>query len=152
MKVGGTMPAKPKKLKVKKFTAPSRDDGDEFFPNGFFEFNITKMIDFINRNPAQFPVEDIEVKKYAIWHSKKLNEETVAKANVSNPIILAEISPGRFNVIDGNHRLERAHQLGMEKISAYRVTVEHHLSFLTSERAYHAYVDYWNSKVDEWGE
>jgi ParB-like nuclease family protein len=147
------MSMKPKKLKLKKtFTPPNRDKGDEFFPNGIFEFNITKMIAFINANPAQFSVEEIEVKRYAIWDAKQLNEEAAAKANISNPIILAEISPGRFNVIDGNHRLERARRMGLEKISAYRVSVEHHLGFLTSERAYRAYIEYWNSKVDEWDE
>jgi hypothetical protein len=85
------MSMKPKKLKLKKtFTPPNRDQEDEFFPNGIFEFNITKMIAFINANPSQFSVEEIEVKRYAIWDAKQLNEETVAKANISNPIILAE--------------------------------------------------------------
>ena len=70
------MSMKPKKLKLKKtFTPPNRDKGDESFPNGIFEFNITKMIAFINANPAQFSVEEIEVKRYAIWDAKQLNEE-----------------------------------------------------------------------------
>src|SRR6266576_3963827 len=65
------MSMKPKKLKLKKtFTPPNRDKGDEFFPNGIFEFNITKMIAFINANPAHFSVEEIEVKRYAIWDAK----------------------------------------------------------------------------------
>ena len=147
------MPTKSKKLRFKKtFTPPASDDGDEFFPNGIFVFNITKMIAFITRNPAQFPVEEIEVRKYAIWDSKTLDEATVMNANISNPIILAEISPGRFNVIDGNHRLERARRMGREKISAYRIPVEHHLGFMTCARAYQTYVKYWNTKVDEGNE
>jgi hypothetical protein len=71
------------------------------------------MTAFIKSNPSQFPAEEIKIKEYAIWDKKCLDEETVAKADVSNPIILAEISPGRFNVIDGNHRLERARRMGV---------------------------------------
>ena len=69
-------------------------------------------------------------------------------ANLSAPIILAEIAPGRFNIIDGNHRAERAHREGVEKIPAYRVSAADHQAFLTSERSYKAYIEYWNSKVE----
>jgi hypothetical protein len=38
------------KLKIiKKFTPCPIDDGDELFPNGIFEFNITKMLSFIEK-------------------------------------------------------------------------------------------------------
>ena len=53
-----------------------------------------------------------------------------------------------YNVIDGNHRLERAFRDGVEQIAAYRVKAEDHLSFLTTDKGYKAYIDYWNSKID----
>ena len=146
------MPVKPKKLKINKAFIPlPKDEGDEFFPNGIFEFNITKMLAFIKENPALFPIEEIDLEKEATWESQCLTEATVSKADVSSPIVLAEISPERFNVIDGNHRLARARRMGLKRIPAYRVRVKHHQRFLTSERAYHAYVEYWNAKVKEWG-
>jgi hypothetical protein len=89
------------------------------------------------------------VKSVRSGSPKDLNESTITNANLSAPIILAEISPGRFNVIDGNHRLEKAFRAGQVKVPAYRVSAEHHLAFLTSEDAYKAYVDYWNSKIDD---
>ena len=145
--------SKPKKLKLNKnFIALPRDDGDEFFPNGFFEFNITKLIAFIKSNPALFAIEEIDVKTYAIWDSKTLNEATVATADISNPIILAEIRPDQFNVIDGNHRLEKARRQAVPTISAYKVMADQHLAFLTSEKSYRSYVEYWNAKVAEWKE
>ena len=55
------------------------------------------------------------------------------------PIILAEISPGKYNVIDGNHRIEKAYRLGTERIPAYILTARQHLRFLTTVKAYHAY-------------
>lgn len=42
----------PKKLKVdKKFQPLLKDLDDEFYPNGIFEFNITKLLMFIKANP-----------------------------------------------------------------------------------------------------
>lgn len=142
---------KPKKLRVKKSFRPQPADAeDEIYPNGIFEFNITKLITFIKDNPDQFPIEQIEVSSLGSWAFDRLNNETVESANVGNPIVLAEISPGRFNVIDGNHRVEKAHRLGMDRIPAYRVQAEQHIAFLTSVRAYEAYVEYWNGKLDNY--
>jgi hypothetical protein len=38
--------------------------------------------------------------------------------DVVSPIILAEISPGRYNVIDGNLRLEKTYRMEMGYIAA----------------------------------
>ena len=35
------------------------DGGDEIFPNGIFEFNITKIIDHIQRNPDSITIAQI---------------------------------------------------------------------------------------------
>lgn len=125
------------------------DDGDELFPNGIFEFNISKLTAFIQSNPGQFFPEEVEVQSLHKFTANNLNELTIKAANLSEPIILAEISPGRFNVIDGHHRLEKAYRNDVSKISAYRVYANQHLAFLTSVRAYSAYLEYWNLKVDD---
>jgi hypothetical protein len=137
-----------KKLKLdKKFQACSIDDGDEIFPNGIFLFNITKMMEYITQNKKLITLENIDVEVCRKSYSSCLNEETVLTAQTSNPIVLAEISPGNFNVIDGNHRLEKAFRDGLKEISAYRLTVNQHVRFLTTAEAYKTYVQYWNSKV-----
>ena len=84
-----------------------------------------------------------------IHTSRNLDEATIETANLSVPILLAEISPGMFNVIDGNHRVERACRAGIGRLSAYRIYANQHLAFLTSVKAYKSYIEYWNSKVDE---
>jgi hypothetical protein len=61
----------------------------------------------------------------------------------------AEISPGRFNVVDGNLRVERAHREGVERIPAYRVGAAEHQAFLSSTRGYKAYIDDWNLNFDD---
>ena len=137
-----------KNLKLdKNFQACPADDGDEIFSNGIFLFNITKMMEYITQNKKLITFEKIEVKAYRNSFSSCLNEETILTAQSSNPIILAEISPGNFNVIDGNHRLEKAFREGLKEISAYRLNPNQHVRFLTSIEAYKTYVQYWNSKV-----
>ena len=138
-----------KKIKLNKNFQPIACDlGDELYPNGIFEFNITKLIDFINKNKNEFLLEEIEVKTIRYSSTNPyLNKAAIKSANLSSPIILAEISPGMFNVIDGHHRLEKSYLNGMNKILAYKVLALQHIMFLTSTVAYEAYVEYWNEKV-----
>jgi len=136
-----------KKLKINKNFKPcSVETGDELFPNGIFEFNITRMIEYLQKNPEAVPVEAVEVSDI-YWGSSSLNESHLDTVDVSRPVILAEIAPGRYNVIDGNHRVEMARRMGIQTVPAYRVSPEQHMQFLTSQEAYDAYVVYWNDKL-----
>lgn len=137
-----------RKMKInKKFQPLSQDEGDELYPNGIFVFNITKLLAFIKANPHTFKPEEVSVKTVRTCPSSNLNESTIQIANIMEPIILAEIAPDKFNVIDGNHRLEKAYRDGADKILAYRVRAEQHLAFLPSVTAYESYIEYWNSKI-----
>lgn len=139
----------PKKLRVSKRFCPCPiDPGDEIYPNGIFEFNITKMTAFILNNPDQFHPEEVEVATLPDF-SNSLDPTTVEKADITAPIILAEVAPGRFNVIDGNHRLKKARVSGAKKILAFKVSHQVHTQFLTSNDAYVSYVSYWNEKVGQ---
>lgn len=140
-----------KKFKLnKKFRPPPFDEGDEFYPNGIFEFNITKLLGFINANQNIFKTQEIEVKAVRTTYFSSFDEETIQSANLASPIILAEISPGMFNVIDGHHRLEKAYRDGVIKIPAYKILAEQHMNFLTSTKAYTKYIQYWNEKLKDW--
>lgn len=137
-----------RKLKMsKQFTPCPIDDGDELYPNGIFVFNITKLAEFI-RNTDSLVCEEVFIKNFSRG-SSKIKDDHVVTVDVSKPVIVAEISPGRFNVIDGNHRMEKARRLGMEKISAYILYPEQHMQFLTTEKGYVAYIEYWNGKLKE---
>jgi hypothetical protein len=99
----------------KHFTPCPIDDEDELYPNGIFVFNITKMMEFIQQhNPENIACEEVLVKSFSSFST--FDEDDLATVDMSKPIIIAEISPGRFNVIDGNHRMEKARRLGIEKI------------------------------------
>ena len=55
-------------------------------------------------------MERINIKKWEKTHcmSDSLNEEHLKTVNTRKPVIQAEISIGRFEIIDGNHRFEKA--------------------------------------------
>ena len=143
-------PVSMKKIMLdKKFKPFPVNEDDELYPNGVFVFNISKLIVFIKANKSRFPVEEVELRSLQIFRSNNFDETTIEAANLSIPILLAEISPGMFNVIDGNHRLEKACRAGIDQIPAYRIYANQHLAFLTTIKAYKAYIEYWNSKVDE---
>jgi hypothetical protein len=136
-----------RKLKIdSRFTPCSVEDGDELFPNGIFVFNITKMTEYIMH--SRIPCEHVQVKDFSRGASK-FKEEHLPAVDITRPIIVAEISPGRYNVIDGNHRIEKARRLGMETIMAYKLGPEQHLQFLTTSQGYSAYVEYWNGKLKD---
>lgn len=123
-------------------------DGDELFPNGIFVFNISKMLAYIKDNKDHFIPEEVGVNEINSSYSH-INEEHVESVDVSNPVILAEISPGRYNLIDGHHRVKKACLLHMETIKAYRLKAFQHIQFLTSLESYEKYIDYWNDKMKD---
>ncbi len=146
-KLRGGMSGLSMKRKINsRFTPCSVEDGDELFPNGIFVFNITKMAEYIMR--SRIPCENVQVRDFSRGTSK-FKEEHLPAVDITRPIIVAEISPGRYNVIDGNHRIEKARRLGMETIRAYRLGPEHHMQFLTTSQGYSAYIEYWNGKLKD---
>jgi hypothetical protein len=120
--------------------------GDELFPNGIFEFNITKIIEYIQNNPESVALEEVAVSDFPKAFSS-INESHLESVEVSKPVILAEICPGKYNLIDGHHRMEKARTMGNKRIQAYKLNVDQHIRFLISEKGYVAYVEYWNSKL-----
>ena len=135
------------KLKVDKHFVPCPvNDGDEMFANGIFEFNITKMTDYLRCNPDSAILEEVAVGDFFVNHST-INESHLVSMDLSQPIIVAEIAPGRYNVIDGNHRMEKARRAGISKLAAYKVQPVQHMKFLICKESYIAYVEYWNSKL-----
>ena len=122
------------------------EDGEELFQNGLFQFNISAMIQHLQENPTAATLETVYVKDFCGRFST-INESHLDSVDISKPVIIAEISPGRFNLIDGNHRMEKARRAGMEAVQGYKLTVPRHLQFLTSQKAYLAFIDYWNDKL-----
>lgn len=124
------------------------DEDDELFANGIFVFNITKMLDYIALQPDAVEMVDVSVDDFYEGFSS-LNEAHVQSVDVNRPVLLGEISPGHYNLIDGNHRVAKAARQGLKTLRAYRLNAPHHVPFLVSRDAYVKYVEYWNEKLAE---
>lgn len=137
----------PKRLKHDDSFAPyPTQDGDELFPNGFFVFNISKLIEYLHGEESNVPLGELQLDGFP-GHSRSVNESPVDSVDLNKPVILAEIAPGRYNSIDGNHRIEKARRAGISTLPCYQLDVTEHIRFLTSREAYDAYVEYWNDKL-----
>ena len=122
--------------------------GDELYPNGIFEFNISRLISFISAHPERFPTEIVKLSEVPDYGSSdRLDDAAIQAADLSRPVLLAEIAPARFNLIDGHHRVAKARRMLSSAITAHRVRCPDHISFLTSADAYEKYLEYWNSKL-----
>lgn len=130
----------------KHFTPFPVTDDDELFRNGFFVFNITRLLEDIRTNPDRYTLEEAAVSDFPKEFSS-VDESHLDSVDLSIPVIIAEIAPGRYNLIDGHHRMEKARRMGMTSVPAYRLGVEEHIRFLTSRKAYETYIGYWNGKI-----
>ena len=137
------------KLKYDKTFVPMPlEDGEEYYPNGIFVFNISKLIAAIRNDPDPYEKQKISVAAYHVQKSD-WNERYVEDADLSRPILLAEIRPDRFVVIDGHHRLEKAKRSRITELEAYFLRPLQFIPFMTTRKGYDAFVLYWNEKVDD---
>ena len=67
--------------------------------------------------------------------------------DINKTVLQAEIRAGAYNIIDGNHRLEKARREGVELINSYKIKGEQLLPYFIKKKAYAAFVEYWNSKL-----
>lgn len=140
----------PRKLKLdKKFQPCSIEVGDEWYANGIFDFNITRLLAFLEARVEAFPIEFVAVADIPDYGAPRLDEEALRSADLSRPILMAEIAPGRYNLIDGRHRIAKARRVGAPTVPARKIGCPTHVAFLTSAVAYEKYVEYWNSKLKE---
>jgi len=136
---------------------------DEFFRNGIFVFNITKLKTYIEAHRDAFATSNIDVAYYhTLQANMKLKDDYIQQADLARPVILAEITPDRYemgmasgptdyyargyNLIDGHHRVEKAYRLRIMTLQAYIVRMEQHINFLAE--GYEEYIEYWNGKFD----
>ncbi|MDO6657861.1 hypothetical protein [Anaerobacillus sp. 1_MG-2023] len=122
--------------------------GDETYPNGIFHFNISRIVEDIDSGILHVERETIDVKRWFKTHTHgKINETHLPTVDVSSSIIQAEIRPGRFEVIDGNHRIEKAYLENISTIPSYKVKGEQLIPYFKAKDGYMAFVEYWNSKL-----
>ena len=121
-------------------------EGEEYYPNGIFIFNVTRILEYILDNQDDFVIEMVKTRDYKPI-GDLIDYEKCSFSDLNKPIVLAEISPGRYNVIDGHHRVSKALHEGVESLPAYKLPPEQHSLFITKQKAYDVYLGYWNDKL-----
>jgi len=101
-----------RKLKLQKNYTPKVQNSDEIeiYPNGVFNFFISKIIEDIDDGILQPIKVRINIEKWLQTHYQckdNINENHLLSVNTRKPIIQAEIKPNHFEIIDGNHRFEK---------------------------------------------
>jgi len=90
-------------------------------------YNVPKLATWARNNiqPSLIPIEEIQKKYIASkdlfinveegeeWHKRSMN------ADLNFPILLLKQKDGRFDIIDGNHRVWKAWKTGVKNIQAY---------------------------------
>lgn len=138
---------------------------DELFTTGVFYWNISAILVWLENTLSKGIKHETIAVPVDIWKpsyaNHPMNPEHVAAADITRPLILAEIAPdyksyrqeirdddwlGRgYQLIDGYHRVEKAKGLGLETLPAVVLQMEEHIPFMY--KGYERYVDYWNGKL-----
>jgi len=143
----------PRTLKLIKNYIPkqSMNDEIELYPNGVFKFFISKMIEDIENGNFKPAMERIDIDKWRKTHttSSRLDMEHLQSVNSKKPIIQAEIRIGRFEIIDGNHRFQKAYRDGKKTINSYKIYGEALVPYFYDQKGYESFVKYWNSKLED---
>ena len=122
--------------------------GDECWRTGIFHFNISRMIKDVECGVLAVIRERINVKEWFKAHGGgKIDEEYMPKVELFRPVIQGEIRPGRFEIIDGNHRMEKARQEEIEYVDSYKLMGYQLSQYLCDKKGYRAYIEYWNDKL-----
>ena len=136
-------------------------DRTEWFPNGIFHYNVSRMISDLQKHTEtaddrkaflntviSAPVSVEEAIRYN-YGVDGLEEKHVDAADLNRPLIFVELAPDCFNLADGNHRLAKAQKKQIKTLSAYFLTAHTAIRYLGSEDEYSHFVEYWNSKIED---
>ena len=136
-------------LKLNKNFKPSSIPAEEVY-GGFLQFNISAILSDIASKKLIVQKKRIYLKKWFKEHSIEyaiINQKHLPSVNLDTPVIQAELRIERYEIIDGNHRMQKAFDNGRTYINSYRVNGEQLANYLISKEQYEAYVRYWNEKI-----
>ena len=78
------------------------------------------------------------------FHGK---EEYVMNTDITQPLIVVNLTENIDKLIDGNHRLRKVLKIGIDKIMAYGLSFEEHRDYIIDydEKIYWEVVKHWDS-------
>lgn len=139
-----------RKIKLNKKYQPIATDADEIYINGFFYFNISQIIKDIDSKKLIVQSEKINLKNWLKEHSLEfsvIDKEHLKTVDMNKPVMQAEIRINKYEIIDGNHRIQKAFNEGLKYINSYKLQGEQLLPYFMEKQQYEVYVKYWNEKL-----
>ena len=139
-------------LRLNKNFEPSSIQTEEVYA-GFLQFNISAILSDIASKKLIVQKKRIYLKKWFKEHSVEfavINQKHLPSVNLDTPVIQAELSIERYEIIDGNHRMQKAFDNGRTYINSYRLSGEQLADYLISKEQYESYVGYWNEKIENY--
>ncbi len=126
---------KSRKIRLNKKYQPIATESDEIY------INAKKLI---------VQSEKINLKHWLKDHSLEfsvIDKEHLKTVDTNKPILQAEIRINKYEIIDGNHRIQKAFDDGLKFIDSYKLQGEQLLPYFMETVQYEAYVRYWNEKL-----
>lgn len=104
-------------------------------------------IEKILNNKQSFKIKVFCVEELAISNSFYGNLEYAMKTDITQPLIVVQLSENTDKLIDGNHRLQKALKKGIKKIAAYYLSFEEHHKYIVGYDAemYRKVVEHWDT-------
>lgn len=138
-----------RKLKlIKNYMPCMAIENEEIFRNGIFQFNISRILEHIIAGNIDVEREDVSTIDWYRTHLHgSIDEDHLPSVDITKPILQAEVRLGIYEIIDGNHRLEKAYRNNIKIANSYKLNGEQLVEYFTDIRGYQAFVEYWNSKL-----
>lgn len=114
--------------------------GNEY---GSIMWDIEKII----KDQRLFEMKEYDVGYLATNNPFYGNHEYVMCTDISQPLIVVQLTENTYKLIDGNHRLQKALKMGIEKINAYCLSFEEHRNYIVdyNEETYRIVVEHWKA-------
>ena len=114
--------------------------GNEY---GSIMWDIEKLL----RDIKKFRIKTFDVENLALnnpFHGNREYAMTMT-TDITQPLIIVNLTDNIDKLIDGNHRLQKALKLGIATIDAYYLSFEEHRDYIVdfNENIYHHVVSHW---------
>ena len=108
---------------------------------GSIMWDIKKLLNDVEK----FEIRTFEVKHLAVKNPFHGNEEYAMTTDITQPLIIVNLTENIDKLIDGNHRLQKALKLGVGMIDAYYLSFKEHRDYIVdfNERIYRQVVNHW---------
>ena len=94
--------------------------------SGSLLWNIGRMLE----DAASFRVASRSTEELAEGNPFHGDPEYAMETDLTKPLILAELWPGKYKLLDGNHRLYKARALQVDRLPVYFLTWEEHVRYI----------------------